>query len=61
MKCTKLEDLTVGITININGECIGIITKEEHDRIYIESKCFTGWATKCEIRKAIISPATDWE
>lgn len=48
-------DLSVGAKININDECVGMITKETEDRIYIESSCFTGWATKQEIRDSIFS------
>lgn len=47
------EKLSVGTYLNINDECTGRITRETKDRIYIRSKCFTGWATKAEIRQAI--------
>lgn len=45
--------LTIGMYLNINDECVGRITEETADQIYIESDCFTGWAKKSEIRAAI--------
>ena len=47
--------LEVGTRLNLNEECIGVITQATDDMIYIESEEFTGWATKQEIMEAIES------
>ena len=52
MKSRVELDLSVGALLNINDECVGEITEETETHIYIESDCFTGWATKREIREA---------
>jgi hypothetical protein len=43
----------VGMALSINDECAGKITRVASDKIYIESKVFTGWALKSEIADAI--------
>ena len=45
----------LGMKLNINDECVGTITEMTEDRIYIDSECFRGWATKAEIEEAIAS------
>ena len=45
--------LVVGATLDINEECVGVIVEETSEQIKIESKVFTGWATKAEIIEAI--------
>jgi hypothetical protein len=49
------NDLVVGTTLNINDECVGTITRDDGERIFIESDVFTGWATKEEIVAAMRS------
>jgi hypothetical protein len=44
-----------GMSVNIDEECHGVVTEVTDDRIYIESDCFRGWATKLEIQAA-----TEW-
>ena len=53
-----MVNLTIGSTIKINDECVGTITDENADSIYIESECFTGWTTRKEIIAAIIPDPT---
>ena len=43
----------VGMTLDINDECVGTVKQVAGDRIYIESDCFNGWATMAEISEAI--------
>lgn len=45
----------IGMTLDINDECLGTVTQTTEDRIYIESECFRGWATKAEISEAMES------
>jgi len=45
----------LGMALNINDECVGEFTQMTDDRIFIESECFRGWATKAEIEAAIKS------
>jgi hypothetical protein len=42
----------LGMELNMNDECIGTVTKMTEERIFIESECFRGWATKAEISAA---------
>jgi hypothetical protein len=44
-----------GMTLDINEECLGTVTEVADDRIFIDSRCFRGWATKAEISEAMES------
>lgn len=44
--------LKVGDRLDLES-CVGEITKERGDEVYIESEEFCGWATKKEIMEAI--------
>ena len=52
-------DFSIGMTLDIDGECLGTITEMTEDRIYIDSPCFRGWATKDEIAAAAKLWATE--
>ncbi|RDJ35284.1 MAG: hypothetical protein DWQ19_10745 [Crenarchaeota archaeon] len=43
----------VGMELDINEECTGVVEQVTSDRIFIRSKAFTGWATKAEITEAM--------
>ena len=52
----KPSDFFVGMTLDINEECSGVVTEISDDSIFIESSVFRGWARKEEIAGA----ATEW-
>ena len=59
---SDVRDLKVGDRLDLES-CVGEITKERDDEIYIESDEFRGWAKKQEILDAIEAandPAFGW-
>ena len=54
-----VREFHVGMVLDINEECLGVITTVANDRVLIDSECFRGWATKEEIASAMEEWATE--